>query len=144
MAAKSKKNDTQTAKKVRKPYPSHDERIKAADQKIARLEALIADRSDLIAKTEKILEERKAALAKNEEVLNKVRAKKERLIATAQKQASGEKIKLTPEERAEKRKASLARAREVKRAAKAKYDTLIQTLEERGVSVEEVLDQMKK
>ena len=39
-------------KKARKQYPSHEERISAADKKIEHLNALIAERKELVAKTE--------------------------------------------------------------------------------------------
>ena len=131
-------------KKTRKQYPSHEERIAAADKKIEHLKELIAERSDLVAKTEKILSERRIALAKSEEALAKTEEKKERLISVMTRAASGKPTKLTPEERAEKRKADLAKAREAKKAEKAKRDALMNALNEKGMSIDELLQQLNQ
>ena len=111
-----KKAAPEQPKKERKQYPSHDERIAAANQKIDHLKALIAERNELVAKTEKILSERRIALARSEEALAKTKTKKERLLSVQKRVAEGKSVKLTPEERAEKRKAALAKAREVNKA----------------------------
>ena len=52
--------------------------------------------------------------------------------------------KLTPEERAEKRKADLAKAREAKKAEKAKRDALMNALNEKGMSIDELLQQLNQ
>jgi len=131
-------------KKERKQYPSHEERIAAAEKKIEHLKQLIAERNELVAKTEKILDERRAALAKSEEALVKTEDKKARLIAVQARAAQGQSVRLTPEERAEKKKAALAKAREAKRIQKAKTDALMNALNEKGVSIDEILEQIGK
>ncbi len=130
--------------KKRKPYPTYEERIAAADQAIARLTRLNEERASLIAKTEAKLEERRAALVKSQEALEKEKAKKERLVAAKNRPAKEPVPKLTPEERAERRKAALAKAREVKKAEKEKYDTLMAALAERGKTVDELLNELRK
>ena len=131
-------------KKVRKGYPSYDERIAAAEKKITALEELISDRTALVAKTQKLLDSRQTALARSEEALVKTRAKLEGLNARKARQAAGKPTKLTPEERAEKRKAALARAREAKKAQKAKLESLANAISDKGVSIDELLAQINK
>ena len=63
------------AKKPRKPYPTHEERVAAADQTIARLTALNAAREARIAQAEADLEARRAALEKGQAALEKAKAK---------------------------------------------------------------------
>ena len=53
------------AAKGRKPYPTHEERLAAAEKQIERLTKLNAERTALIEKTEATLSERRAALAKS-------------------------------------------------------------------------------
>ena len=61
-----------TEKKKRKPYPSYQERIEAADKKIEQLQQLNASREALIAQTEAKLAERKEVLAKSQAMLEKL------------------------------------------------------------------------
>ena len=61
MAKKAKSNENSAVRKPRKPYPSYQERIDAADVKIEKLNQLIAERSSLIDKTAKLLAERTEA-----------------------------------------------------------------------------------
>ena len=129
--------------KTRKPYPTHEERLAAAEQTIERLTKLNEDRATLIAKTEAKLEERKSALAKSQDALEKAKAKKERLIAAMNQPAKEPAPKLTPEERAERRREALAKAREAKKAEKEKYDALMAALAESGKTVDELLAELK-
>ncbi|WP_417030751.1 hypothetical protein [Bilophila wadsworthia] len=131
------------AKKPRKPYPTHEERVAAADQTIARLTALNAAREARIAQTEADLEARRAALEKSQAALEKARAKKEHLLALMNRPPKQAKAKLTAEERAAHRREGAARARAAKKAEKEKYDQLLAALAESGKTVEEVLEALK-
>ena len=115
---------TATEKKERKPYPTYQERIEAADKKIEQLQQLNASREELIAQTEAKLAERKEALAKSEEALEKVLAKREHLVALMNKPEKQPKPKLSPEERAAHRREALAKAREAKKARKRRWKPL--------------------
>ena len=134
---------TDTAK-GRKPYPTHEERLAAAEKQIERLTKLNAERSALIEKTEATLNERRAALAKSEAALEAAKAKKERIIEAMNKLAKETKPKLSPEERAQRRRDALAKAREAKKAEKEKYEALLFALAERGKSVDDLLEELKK
>lgn len=129
---------------TRKPYPTYEERIIAADQTIERLTKLNEERIALIAKTEAKLEERKVALAKSQEALEKEKTKKERLVAAMNKPAKAPVAKLTAEERKARRQEAMAKAREAKKAEKEKYDALMVALAESGKTVDELLDELKK
>ena len=131
------------AKKPRKPYPTHEERVAAADQAIARLTALNAAREARIAQAEADLEARKAALEKSQAALEKAKAKKEHLLALLNRPPKQAKAKLTAEERAAHRREGAARARAAKKAEKEKYDQLLAALAESGKTVEEVLEALK-
>ena len=131
------------AKKLRKPYPTHEERVAAADQTIARLTALNAAREARIAQAEADLEARKAALEKSQAALEKAKAKKEHLLALLNRPPKQAKAKLTAEERAAHRREGAARARAAKKAEKEKYDQLLAALAESGKTVEEVLEALK-
>lgn len=131
------------AKKPRKPYPTHEERVAAADQTIARLTALNAAREARIAQAEADLEARRAALEKSQAALEKAKAKKEHLLALLNRPPKQAKAKLTAEERAAHRREGAARARAAKRAEKEKYDQLLAALAESGKTVEEVLEALK-
>lgn len=131
------------AKKPRKPYPTHEERVAAADQTIARLTALNAAREARIAQAEADLEARRAALEKSQAALEKVKAKKEHLLALLNRPPKQAKAKLTAEERAAHRREGAARARAAKKAEKEKYDQLLAALAESGKTVEEVLEALK-
>lgn len=131
------------AKKPRKPYPTHEERVAAADQTIARLTALNAAREARIAQAEADLEARRAALEKSQAALEKARAKKEHLLALMNRPPKQAKAKLTAEERAAHRREGAARARAAKKAEKEKYDQLLAALAESGKTVEEVLEALK-
>lgn len=131
------------AKKPRKPYPTHEERVAAADQTIARLTALNAAREARIAQAEADLEARRAALEKSQAALEKAKAKKEHLLALLNRPPKQAKAKLTAEERAAHRREGAARARAVKKAEKEKYDQLLAALAESGKTVEEVLEALK-
>ncbi len=129
---------------TRKPYPTYEERIKAADQTIERLTKLNEERIALIAKTEAKLEERKAALAKSQEALEKEKAKRERLMAAMNKPVKAPVARLTAEERKARRQEAMAKAREAKKAEKEKYDALMAALAESGKTMDELLDELKK
>ena len=144
MAAKAKASKNTTTKKQRKPYPSYQERIEAADVKIEKLNVLIAERSALIDKTAKLLAERQETLQKNQALLQKTIDKKERLIRNMNKAAAGEKVKLTPEEAKAKRLAAAAKRREIKKAEKQKYDALMGALQDHGQTIDDLLEQLKK
>lgn len=131
------------AKKPRKPYPTHEERVAAADQTIARLTALNAAREARIAQAEADLEARRAALEKGQAALEKAKAKKEHLLALLNRPPKQAKAKLTAEERAAHRREGAARARAAKKAEKEKYDQLLAALAESGKTVEEVLEALK-
>lgn len=131
------------AKKPRKPYPTHEERVAAADQAIARLTALNAAREARIAQVEADLEARRAALEKSQAALEKAKAKKEHLLALLNRPPKQAKAKLTAEERAAHRREGAARARAAKKAEKEKYDQLLAALAESGKTVEEVLEALK-
>lgn len=131
------------AKKPRKPYPTHEERVAAADQTIARLTALNAAREARIAQAEADLKARRAALEKSQAALEKAKAKKEHLLALLNRPPKQAKAKLTAEERAAHRREGAARARAAKKAEKEKYDQLLAALAESGKTVEEVLEALK-
>ena len=131
------------AKKPRKPYPTHEERVAAADQTIARLTALNAAREARIAQAEADLEARRAALEKSQAALEKAKAKKEHLLALLNRPPKQAKAKLPAEERAAHRREGAARARAAKKAEKEKYDQLLAALAESGKTVEEVLEALK-
>ena len=131
------------AKKPRKRYPTHEERVAAADQAIARLTALNAAREARIAQAEADLEARRAALEKSQAALEKAKAKKEHLLALMNRPPKQAKAKLTAEERAAHRREGAARARAAKKAEKEKYDQLLAALAESGKTVEEVLEALK-
>lgn len=131
------------AKKPRKPYPTHEERVAAADQTIARLTALNDAREARIAQAEADLEARRAALEKSQAALEKAKAKKEHLLALLNRPRKQAKAKLTAEERAAHRREGAARARAAKKAEKEKYDQLLAALAESGKTVEEVLEALK-
>ncbi|MDR2657961.1 MAG: hypothetical protein LBB86_09070 [Oscillospiraceae bacterium] len=65
--------------KLRKPYPTHEERIRMADEQIQHWESLNARRRKLVAATEKTLEDRKSALAKGEAEIQRLIDWKQRL-----------------------------------------------------------------
>lgn len=131
------------AKKPRNPYPTHEERVAAADQTIARLTALNAAREARIAQAEADLEARRAALEKSRAALEKAKAKKEHLLALLNRPPKQAKAKLTAKERAAHRREGAARARAAKKAEKEKYDQLLAALAESGKTVEEVLEALE-
>lgn len=141
-SAEKKEVQKTVSEKTRKPYPSVDERIAMADQKIERLTKLNASRAELIAQTEAKLAERKATLAKSEAQLEKAKATRERLLAAKDKPAKAEK--LSPEERKARRLEGQAKARAAKKAEKEKYEALMAALAESGKTVDELLDELKK
>ena len=73
--------------KVRKSYPSVDERIAMADAKIAQLSKLNASREALVEKTAALLAERQDTLAKSKAQQEKVERRRERLIASKEQPA---------------------------------------------------------
>ena len=73
--------------KVRKSYPSVDERIAMADAKIAQLSKLNASREALVEKTAALLAERQDTLAKSKAQQEKGERRRERLIASKEKPA---------------------------------------------------------
>ena len=129
-----------SGKKERKPYPTYQERIEAADKKIEQLQKLNASREALIAQTEAKLEERKAA----REALEKVTAKRERLVDLMNKPEKQPKPKLSPEERAAHRRETLAKAREAKKARKAQMEALLEKLAQSGKTIEELMAELEK
>ena len=141
---KKKTTANQPTANTRKPYPTYEERIAAADQTIERLTKLNEERIALIAKTEAKLEERKAALTKSQEALEKEKAKKERLVAAMNKPAKAPVANLTAEERKARRQEAMAKAREATKAEKERYDALMAALAESGKTVDELLDELKK
>ena len=128
-----------TEKKKRKPYPSYQERIEAADKKIEQLQQLNASREALIAQTEAKLAERKEVRAKSQAMLEKVLAKRERLVALMNKPEKQAKPKLSPEELAAHRREALAKAREAKKAQKAQMEALMEKLAQSGKTIEELM-----
>lgn len=131
-------------KKERKPYPTYQERIEAADKKIEQLKQLNASREALVAQTEAKLAERKEALAKSQEALEMVVAKRERLVVLMNKPAKEPKPKLSPEERAAHRREALAKAREAKKAQKAQMEALVAKLAQSGKTIDELLAELDK
>ena len=129
--------------KVRKPYPTHEERIVMADKAIARVTALIASREALVAETEQKLSERKEALERARNELAALQQKKAHIVANQNKPVVS-RPRLTPEERLERQKAALAKARAVRKAAKEKRDALIEKLAQSGKSIDEVLAALEK
>lgn len=101
--------ETASAKKERKAYPDRDTRIAMAEEKIAQLEKLNAERRELIAKTEAKLNARKAALANTEEQLAKAVARRDKLIAAKNRPAAGTRaVKSAEKNQIEQLKAKLA------------------------------------
>ena len=92
--------------KTRKPYPTHEERLIAADADIERLTKLNEERVELVKKTEEKLAERKIALQRSEDMLLKAQAKREKIISVMNRPKKEPVVKLTPEERAAKRRES--------------------------------------
>lgn len=133
---------TATEKKERKPYPTYQERIEAADKKIEQLRKLNASREELIAQTEAKLAERKEALAKSQAMLEKVLAKREHLVALMNKPEKQPKPKLSPEERAAHRREALAKAREAKKTQKAQMEALMEKLAQSGKTIEELMAEL--
>jgi len=101
--------ETASVKKERKAYPDRDTRIAMAEEKIAQLEKLNAERRELIAKTEAKLNARKAALANTEEQLAKAVARRDKLIAAKNRPAAGSRaVKTAEKNQIEMLKAKLA------------------------------------
>lgn len=92
-----RKIENASVKKERKAYPDRDTRIAMAEEKIAQLEKLNAERRDLIEKTEAKLNARKAALAKTEDQLAKAVARRDKLIAAKNRPAAGVRAAKTAE-----------------------------------------------
>ena len=125
--------------KAKKPYPTREERISMAENKIASLQALIAARKKHIADAEAKLEARKAALAKDEAMLAKLVSHKDHLMAAREKVTR----KRTPEEIAEARKANIAKARESRLEKTAKLANLEKILSEKGITLDEMIEKLK-
>ena len=106
--------------KTRKQYPDRATRIAMADEKIQRLEKLNEERRQLIAKTEAKLNDRKESLTKSEAELEKVKARRERMIAMQDRPAASE-------------------SRKARSAEKAELEKLRALLAEKGVTAEELL-----
>lgn len=106
--------------RIRKPYPSRQERIALADDEILHWERLNAERRELIEKTEKQLADRKEALSKGEAILEKSRYKRDRLIANLDK---------TP-----------AQAR----SENKQYQQVLAALQASGMSPTEILDKIRQ
>lgn len=95
-------------KKERKAYPDRDTRIAMAEEKIAQLEKLNAERRALIEKTEAKLMARKEAIAKTEEQLAKTIARRDKLVAARNKPAGVRAAKSAEKNQIEQLKAKLA------------------------------------
>jgi len=95
-------------KKERKAYPDRDTRIAMAEEKIAQLEKLNAERRELIAKTEAKLNARKAALANTEEQLAKAISRRDKLIAAKNRPVGARAVKSAEKNQIELLKAKLA------------------------------------
>ena len=106
--------------KTRKQHPDRATRIAMADEKIQRLEKLNEERRQLIAKTEAKLNDRKESLTKSEAELEKVKARRERMIAMQDRPAASE-------------------SRKARSAEKAELEKLRALLAEKGVTAEELL-----
>ena len=130
--------------KGRKPYPTHEERLAAAEKQIERLTKLNVERTVLIEKTEATLRERRAALAKSKAALEAAKAKKERIIEAMNRLAKETKPKLSPEERSQRRRDALEKAREAKKAEKKKYAALLSAQGGSGKSMDDLLEELKK
>lgn len=126
-------------KKVRKAYPTFDERILLADQKIGRLIKIIDSRRKLIQKAEADLNTRIDALNKNTDLLLKTVNRKEQLLSakgnpsaetvqetgtTVKKAKPGKESapKMTPEELKAFRVELMAKARAARKAKSGKQD----------------------
>ena len=132
-----------TSNKTRKPYPTIDQRIAKAEDKIKEIEALIAHKEELIAIAEKKVNERKEALAKNQEELE---AAKNKLLQLQEKKNKPKPVKapaISAEERKAQRVAAVAKAREVRKAKKAELDALMTAIAESGKSMDEILESLK-
>ena len=105
----------------RKSYPTVDERIEMANEKIERLTTLNEKRQTLINKTEEKLNERKSAYDKSQTEIEKEKAKLDRLVNSKNKPAT----------KAEKR--------ELKAAQKEKMANLFDALKESGKTVDDLL-----
>ena len=105
-------------KKVKKPYPTIDERITLAEKSIEHWEKLIQERRDLIAVTEKKLKARQESLTKGEIELERAIEKKDVLI---------------------RRRDGL----DVKSDSKKQYYELMAALKASGKSVEDLIAQLK-
>jgi len=110
----------------KKKYPSIDERLEMAEEKIAQLTTLNQDRKILIEKTENMLNSRKAALVKSQAALDKEILKKEKLLD----------IKNRPVTASERRAEKIAQ--------KNKLDEIIDALKESGKSIDDLLEFIKK
>ncbi len=126
-------------KKVRKAYPTFEERILLADQKIDRLIKIIDSRRKLIQKAEADLNTRIDALNKNTDLLLKAISRKEQLLS-AKRDPSDETVpetgapikkpkprkesssKMTPEELKAFRVELMAKARAARKAKSGKQD----------------------
>ena len=117
-------NEVPVKDKTRKAYPSLEERIALADAKIQQLEKLNATRQALVEKTAATLAERQETLAKSQSALDKVRARRERLIASKDKPAKAHRARKSEQDQ--------------------QYQELLSALKEKGTSMEELLASLKK
>lgn len=112
-------------RKIRKAYPTLDERITMVEEKIDHLTKLNAERQALIEKTENTLNERKATLAKSAAQLEKALARKQRLM----------QLKNKPTKRAAK----------LEKVSERKHiDELLTILKAKGISVEDAIKTLKE
>ena len=123
-AVNEKVVEEKVKEKTRKPYPSIDERIALADAKIQQLEKLNTTRQALVEKTAAVLAERQETLAKSQSALDKVRARRERLIASKDKPAKAHRARKSEQDQ--------------------QYQELLSALKEKGTSMEELLASLKK
>ncbi|HSK69059.1 MAG TPA: hypothetical protein VLA21_07340, partial [Candidatus Limnocylindria bacterium] len=99
-------------RKPRKAYPSREERIALADARIERLARQNDARRAQVGKAEAALDARRAALAKGMEELESAKAKKERLLSSAEK---APRTRRSPEELKALRVENVAKARAAKK-----------------------------
>ena len=130
-------------KKARKPYPTYEERLAAADKKIEQLTRLNASRVERIAQMEAKAAQIRAAIEKSEAALEQAKAKKERLLAMRDRPARTRAPKLSPEERSAQRQEALAKARAARKAKRAQLELLQAALDESGKTMEELLAALK-
>lgn len=110
--------------KKKKPYPTNEERTLKAEQKIARLEKLNANRTTLIRETEQVLAKRKAALEHSRAEHESAISLRDRLIASTDGPSKNVGV--------------LA----AKKAEKAKFEELKEKLSSQGKTLDDLLNSL--